>query len=91
MPDTSKPNPKPDQDELSLGSFAGAGIQFAAIVLFHFLGQWLDRQLDTTPVFLLAGVFIGGGAAFYLMLRRVSAAQKADDVRRKRQRETAGK
>ena len=89
MPDTSKPNPKPHKDELDLASFAGLGLQFAVtIVLFLFLGQWLDRQLGTAPVFVIAGVFLGGGAAFYLMLRRITAAQKADDERRKRQQES---
>jgi F0F1-type ATP synthase assembly protein I len=79
------------KDELSLSSFAGAGVQFAlAIVLFLLLGQWADRKLGTSPAFLLTGVFIGGGAAFYSMYRRVTAAQKADDERRKQQKQAGG-
>ena len=75
-------------DEINVGSFAGVGLQFAvSIVLFLFLGQWIDRKLGTSPVFILAGVFIGGGAAFYSMYRRLTSAQKADDERRKRERE----
>jgi F0F1-type ATP synthase assembly protein I len=78
----------PANPELNIGSFAGVGLQFAiSIVLFLFLGQWLDRKFGTSPVFLLAGVFLGGGAAFYSMYRRLTAAQKADDERRKRSRE----
>lgn len=78
-----------NKDELNLGSFAGAGLQFAvAIVLFLLIGQWADRKLGTSPAFLLIGVFAGGSAAFWSMYRRVSAAQKADDERRKRQRES---
>ena len=84
-------HPKPDnsgQDELNIGSFAGVGLQFAvSIVLFLFLGQWIDRKLGSSPIFLLAGVFIGGGAAFHSMYRRLTSAQKADDERRKRSRE----
>lgn len=73
---------------IDVSSFAGAGLQFAlSIVLFLFLGQWIDRKLGSSPVFLLAGVFIGGGAAFYSMYRRLTAAQKADDERRQRERE----
>ena len=85
----SGPKPeKPEKDELDIGSFAGVGLQFAvSIVLFLFLGQWADRKLGTAPVLLLAGVFIGGGAAFYSMYRRLTAAQKADDERRKRDKE----
>ena len=79
---------KPGKDELEIGSFAGVGLQFAiSIVLFLFVGQWADRKLGTSPVLLLAGVFIGGGAAFYSMYRRLTAAQKADDERRKREKE----
>ena len=79
---------KPGNDELNISSFAGVGLQFAiSIVAFLFLGQWVDRKLGSSPVFLLAGVFIGGGAAFYSMYRRLTAAQKADDERRKRERE----
>jgi F0F1-type ATP synthase assembly protein I len=77
---------KPGQ--INVGSFAGVGLQFAlSIVLFLFLGQWIDRKLGTSPVFILAGVFLGGGAAFYSMYRRLTAAQKADDERRNREKE----
>ena len=94
MRDDQRSDPKPDtpnKDDLNLGSFAGVGLQFAiSLVAFLFLGQWADRKLGTSPLFLLIGVFIGGGGAFYSMYRRLSAAQKADDERRKRSREGKG-
>jgi F0F1-type ATP synthase assembly protein I len=63
--------------------FAGVGIQFAAaIVIFLFVGQWVDGKLGTSGFFTIAGVFIGGGAAFYLMYRKISAAQRRDDEER---------
>ena len=71
-------------DSLEVRSFAGVGLQFAAsLVIFLLGGQWLDQRFGTSPVFVLAGVFIGGGAAFYSMYRRLVAAQKADDARRR--------
>lgn len=80
---------EPGTDGINVGSFAGVGLQFAlSIVLFLFLGQWIDRKLGSSPVFILAGVFIGGGAAFYSMYRRLTTAQKADDERRQRERES---
>ena len=80
--------PQSTNEELNLSTFAGVGLQFAvAIVLFVLLGQWADRHFGTRPVFLLTGVFIGGGGAFYSLYRRISVAQKADDERRKRQQE----
>lgn len=69
---------------LSAGQFAGVGIQFAAsLVLFLLAGQWVDRKFGTSPVFVLVGVFVGGGAAFYNTYRRLVAAQKEDDERRR--------
>jgi F0F1-type ATP synthase assembly protein I len=68
---------------LSGADFAGVGIQFAAaIVVFLFVGQWVDSKLGTSGFFTIAGVFIGGGAAFYLIYRKVSAAQRRDDEER---------
>ena len=87
-----KTDPKPDDKELNVSTFAGAGIQFAiAIVAFLLIGQWADRKLGTSPAFLLAGVFIGGTAAFYSLYRRITKAQKADDERRRMDRQSGEK
>jgi F0F1-type ATP synthase assembly protein I len=80
------PDSKPSEP-INVGSFAGAGLQFAiTLVIFLFLGQWIDKKLGSSPIFLLAGVFIGGAGAFYSMYRRLSAAQKADDEHRRHER-----
>lgn len=69
---------------LSGADFAGVGIQFAfAILVFLFAGQWLDKRLGTNGLFTIAGVFVGAGAAFYSMYRKISAAQKQDDEQRR--------
>jgi F0F1-type ATP synthase assembly protein I len=63
--------------------FAGLGIQFAAAILvFLFAGQWLDGKVGTDGLFTVVGVFVGGGAAFYNMVRKVTAAQRRDDEER---------
>jgi F0F1-type ATP synthase assembly protein I len=70
---------------LSGADFAGLGIQFAAaILLFVFIGQWLDKRYGGSGLFTLAGVFLGAGAAFYNMYRKIAAAQKLDDEERRR-------
>lgn len=67
----------------SLTSFASIGLQFAAaLILFVFLGQWADKKMGSSPIFLLVGVFGGGGLAFYSMYRRITAFQKRDDQNR---------
>ena len=68
--------------------FAGVGLQFAvSILVFLYLGQWLDRKLGTAPWFLLIGVFVGGAGSFYSMYRRLMAAQARDEAARKAKRE----
>ena len=88
MSDDPHRSTEPGSGELNPSNFAGAGLQFAvSIVAFLLLGQWADRKLGTSPVLLLVGVFIGGAAAFYSMYRKITAAQRADDERRRRERE----
>jgi F0F1-type ATP synthase assembly protein I len=67
--------------------FAGLGIQFvAAILVFLFAGQWVDKRLGTDGLFTIVGVFVGAGAAFYNMYRKVTAAQRRDDEERAAQK-----
>ncbi|MDH5235636.1 MAG: AtpZ/AtpI family protein [Gemmatimonadota bacterium] len=71
------------------GRYAGLGLQFAiSIVLFLFVGQWLDGRFGTQPLFLYLGVFTGAGAAFYSMYRSLMADQEREE---RRKREADGK
>jgi F0F1-type ATP synthase assembly protein I len=77
-----------DNKSLSGNDFAGVGIQFAiTLVLFVFLGSWLDKRFETGPLFVVLGLFVGGGGGFYSLYRKVAAAQKADDEIRRKKRE----
>lgn len=52
--------------------YAGVGLQFAgSIVLFLFLGRWLDGMLGTDPWLLLLGVVVGAVGGFYSMYRQL--------------------
>ena len=83
MGDEKGPRKTSSSGGLSGAEFAGVGIQFAAaIIIFLFAGQWVDNRLGTSGLFTIAGVFIGAGAAFYSMYRKISAAQKQDDEAR---------
>lgn len=78
---TEPPSPPP----LGAGAYAGMGLQFAlSILLFVYAGQWVDGKLGTTPLFLVLGAFIGAGAGFYSMYRRLMAdQQRSEDARKK--------
>ena len=69
------------------GKYAGLGMQFVvSILLFLYVGQWLDRRFGTAPLFLYVGVFTGAGAAFYSMYRMLMADQRREEAERARSR-----
>lgn len=76
---------------VSGAEFAGIGFQFAATVLvFVFIGVWLDRRMGTSPWLLLTCVFVGAAGGFYSMYRRVSVAQRREAERFSERRNRTG-
>jgi F0F1-type ATP synthase assembly protein I len=54
----------------SLGKYMGLGVQIAAsIAFFMFVGYWVDKQINTSPIFLLVGFVMGMIGMFVLLLR----------------------
>jgi F0F1-type ATP synthase assembly protein I len=87
-PTNVPPGKKGGDEGTSVSEFAGVGIQFAvSILVFLYLGQWLDRKLGTAPWLLIIGVFLGAGASFYSMYRKLMAAQARDEAARKARRD----
>ena len=61
----------------AVGDYAGLGIQLGAtVVVFFFLGYYLDRYFGTLPLFTILGTFVGAGATFYSIYRRVFPGKK---------------
>lgn len=57
-----------------LGRYGGHGLTIAlSTALFGWLGVQADERLGTDPLFVILGVFVGFGAAFYSMYREVTA------------------
>ena len=72
--------------------YAGLGLQFAvSVVLFLYVGQWLDRRLGTEPWLMIVGVFTGSGASFYSMYRKLMAIQEREERIARERREQAAK
>jgi F0F1-type ATP synthase assembly protein I len=64
----------------------GVGLQFAgAIILFLFLGRWLDARLGTEPWLLLIGVLVGAVGGFASLYRQLVVVPRERD---RRQRES---
>jgi F0F1-type ATP synthase assembly protein I len=67
---------------LSGAAFAGLGLQFAlSILVFLFLGNWLDRKLGTRFLGILL-MFVGAAGGFYSIYRKLMAAQRAEAERK---------
>ncbi len=57
-----------------VGPFLTLGIQLAlAVVIFFFIGRWLDGLWGTTPWLMLAGLLIGAAGGFLQFFRTVNA------------------
>lgn len=91
--DRARGTPTPsraDTGAISPSHFAGLGLQFAvSILVFLYIGQWLDRKLGTAPWLLIVGVFLGAGLSFYSMYRKLMAAQALEDAARAARRNSA--
>jgi len=44
-----------------------------SILLFVYVGRWLDGKFGTTPWLLVLGAFVGAFAGFYSMYRALTA------------------
>ena len=70
--DPSGQEPTPRKPLSSGSEFAGVGLQMGATLgLSAWLGYWLDGRLGTTPWLTILFVFLGAGAAFYSIYRKV--------------------
>jgi F0F1-type ATP synthase assembly protein I len=70
---------------VSAASVAGLGIQLAiSILLFLYLGLWLDKKLGTDPFLLIVGVFVGAAVGMYNMYHMMTAAQRKERKEREK-------
>ena len=64
-----------------LGPYLNVGLQLAAAVLvFFFLGQWLDQRYGWTPWGTIGGVVIGMVGGFVQFFRTVADIARREDV-----------
>jgi len=53
-----------------LGFYSDVGLKYAiTIIVFLFLGYWIDGKTGLKPTFTLIGVFFGASAGFYSLYR----------------------
>lgn len=64
------------------GRYSGFGLTWAlSVLVFLFVGLWLDRRIGTEPIFMMAGAFLGAGAGFYYLYYHlvIEPRQRAGD------------
>lgn len=50
----------------------------AAVVVFSFIGAWLDSRWDTSPWLLLAGLLLGSVGGFVKFFKTISDLERKD-------------
>ena len=58
-----------EKNSLVAKSFVLGGEIVTSIFLSIFLGLYLDKKFDISPIGILGGVFLGIGASFAILLR----------------------
>ncbi len=57
--------------------YTGLGVQLAAsILVFVFLGQWLDKRAGTGGLFTILGAFLGFGGTMWSLIRSLNKENK---------------
>jgi len=80
---------EPRTSAAQAGEVLGVGLQFAgAIVLFLFVGRWLDDRLGTEPWLLLTGVMVGAVAGFVSLYRQLVVAPREREKRRREEQKS---
>ena len=75
----------------NIGQFLTLGLQLAiAVVVFFFLGRWLDEKFETTPVLTLigAGLGIAGGMVKFFKTAMMIGKQADGEFERSHRKST---
>lgn len=88
VPSPTRPGGKQRWVE-ELGPYLTMGIQLAlGVVVFFFLGRWLDGALGTSPWLMIAGLVLGSVGGLVKFLRDAAAlGRRANDEAKERRRQ----
>lgn len=81
-------DPKRVQENREIGPYLNLGLQLAvAVGLGMVLGWWVDKKLNTFPLFLLLGLCIGAVAGFLNIYRIAYPPKSQKNIREKQRNE----
>ncbi len=59
--------------------YASLGIEFSSMILgLAFIGYYIDKKLNSSPLFLIAGIFLGFISGIYRLYRISKIISKND-------------
>ncbi|MFZ5813733.1 MAG: AtpZ/AtpI family protein [Bacillota bacterium] len=58
----------------------------ASLLLFGWLGWWLDKRYQTLPLFLIGGIFLGLAVGFNSLFKRLNMIEKAQKAAKDREK-----
>ncbi len=63
-----------------IGRYSGYGLTWAlSVLLFLWIGYWLDGRLGTLPLLTLVGAFVGAAGGFLRLYRGLTATKSAEN------------
>ena len=91
MPDEKEPRSwRSGKWSSEFGPYLTLGLQLAlSVVVFFFVGRWLDDWLETSPWLMIAGLALGITGGFIHFFRTVIALGKEEDEKAEQQRKHA--
>ena len=82
-----RPEPKPNDSGTenstlrSIAPYLTMGIQLAIpVILFFFLGKWLDFKFNTSPWLMLSGLILGAVGGMIKFIQSVTALGRQQDA-----------
>ncbi|NLI69397.1 MAG: AtpZ/AtpI family protein [Firmicutes bacterium] len=86
---------KKKQNWLRYGRYINLALSFGIMMVVSLFlglygGDWLDRRLGTSPIFMILGIFLGVGIGFYSLFAELEGLMKqksGDKVKREKDRE----
>lgn len=69
----------------------GYGLSWAlSTAAFLLAGWWLDGRLGTVPLFTILGAFVGAGAGFYNVYRKLIVEPREREAKKEQERRKRG-
>jgi ATP synthase protein I len=66
-----------------IGPYASLGTQLAAaVIVFVFLGRWLDDELDTKPLYMVIGAIVGISGGMIKFYRSIIELDKKESSKK---------